>query len=136
VNVASRFQLSSIRNGKIARLPEQIREQINRRLEDGENGRTSAPKGRLRRRLRWACGNQPDRAPSFAQTASSSAKALLEDKTAGRRLRVRSAVVKYYGATAALQLPGFENGLAALMRFWINRNDLPSRSRLHYSWRV
>jgi hypothetical protein len=27
------------RNGKIARLPEPIREQINRRLQDGENGR-------------------------------------------------------------------------------------------------
>jgi hypothetical protein len=26
------------RNGKIARLPEQIREQVNRRLQDGENG--------------------------------------------------------------------------------------------------
>jgi hypothetical protein len=30
------------RNGKIARLPQQIREQINRRLENGEEGKQIA----------------------------------------------------------------------------------------------
>jgi hypothetical protein len=42
VNQGEKKRFFMTRNGKIARLPQEIREQVNRRLEDGEPGKQIA----------------------------------------------------------------------------------------------